>query len=253
MKSPEAIICTSPEKLEFAKNLAKKHKLPLLDEIQGQLFFGISLKVGNQIQIHDPEIGNPLEADFCSPAFIKRLGAGRKQPLGRACGLNKNQDLNILDCTAGMGQDMLALAAMGAKMTAVERNEFVYVLLEDAYFRAAEHPTLQKVLENCPLPIKGNAIDLIKQSDAGRWDVIYLDPMFSGYKRKALPKKSMQLFSEVCGTDEDAGDLLTTALEKSGKRVVVKRGNQAPLLNGFKPDHQIKSQRVRFDVYISAN
>jgi len=244
-----AVICSSPDRLVQARELAQSLKLPLFDSEQGQSLSGAVLLLGERVSLSNPELGAPLQADFCSPDILRRLHAGRKQPLGRACGLHKQSGLRILDCTAGLGQDMLILAAMGARVTPLERNDVIYLLLEDAFHHADGDPVVLQALSRCERPRRENALEFLG-STGEYWDVIYLDPMFSGYKRRALPKKNMQLLAAVCGGDEDADQLLALALRHANRRVVVKRSPQAPLLDNREPDLQIKGSRMRFDIYL---
>lgn len=251
MKLPQAIVCTDPDRASQARKLADKYELPLLDKTQGQLFNGLMLVLGERIQLHNPQIGAPLEINFNSPAVLNRLTASSKQPISRACGLHKTRELKILDCTAGMGQDMLTLAAASAKVTPVEQQEFIHLLLLDAFQQKNDSALLQKALANCELPALGDAYRFLQEHPNANWDVIYLDPMFSGYKRKALPKKAMQLFSDICGESQEPEALFTLALGRATRRVVVKRGALAPYMAGLEPDHQIKGKSLRFDVYMA--
>ena len=227
-------------------------ELPLFDSEQGQFFNGYRIIFGQQIRVStaDDEMSLTLELD--TPALLSRLSAGKKQPLARACGLHKRKNLRILDCTAGLGQDSLTLAALGAQVQPLERNPAVHALLNEAISRENQNERLSSALANCLAPIRNNAANYLASSEAGDWDVIYLDPMFSGYKRKALPKKSMQLFAAICGDDNDADQLLPLALNKAKSRVVVKRANQAPFLDTKEPDLQVKGKSMRFDIYLKA-
>lgn len=251
MKLPQAIICNSPHRLTEARALAQKFQLPLLDHEQGLSFSGCCLSLGEQLELQDTTLGNPVFVSFDGTDMIRRLNAGRKQPLARACGLHKERDLHVLDCTAGLGKDMLTIAAQGAKVTPLERNEIIYLLLQDGFTRSAKATVAREALQRCELPKNADAHQWLENCDAC-FDVIYMDPMFSGYKRRALPKKSMQLLAEICGEDNDASKLFDLALKKARRRVVVKRSPQAPLLSEYPPDHQLKGNRMRYDIYFTA-
>jgi 16S rRNA (guanine1516-N2)-methyltransferase len=81
-------------------------------------------------------------------------------------------------------------------------------------------------------------------------ETIYIDPMFPP-KRKAsaLAKKDVRLVRRVVGDDPDAGELLAIALDRAQRRVVVKRPSHAEPLADRRPDFEIASKLVRYDVY----
>ena len=106
-------------------------------------------------------------------------------------------------------------------------------------------------------------------------DVIYLDPMFPGEGRTALPRRELQLLRELTGDDDTGAGLLALARARARRRncagrigqaaggqggrrpgrarrrVVVKRPLHAPTLA---PDTSLvfKGRAVRFDVYLIA-
>ena len=79
-------------------------------------------------------------------------------------------------------------------------------------------------------------------------DVIYLDPMFPGRRKKALPNKRMQYLNMLLGESEpfDAS-LLELARQRARNRVVLKRRLKDPEL--LAPDWALKGRSVRYDVY----
>ena len=85
----------------------------------------------------------------------------------------------------------------------------------------------------------------------GPVDVIYLDPMFPGEGRTALPKRELQLLRELTGDDDGGAQLLALARTRARRRVVVKRPLHAPAL-AADVDLCFKGRAVRFDVYLSA-
>ena len=189
--------------------------------------------------LHRPDYG-AIGADWLGAEMRSRIKAGKKQLLARACGLGKHPGLSILDATAGLGRDGYTLCVLGARVTLCERHPLIVELLRDAAARA------------------GAAID-IRHAEAralltggGRWDVVYLDPMYPQKTRSALPGKEMQLLRELTGGDADAGQLLEPALAAAGRRVVVKRPRHAPLLTQRQPSLQMHSNLARYDVYLTA-
>lgn len=69
---------------------------------------------------------------------------------------------------------------------------------------------------------------MLGAADLGPVDVIYLDPMFPGEGRTALPKRELQLLRELTGDDEGGAQLLALARTRARRRVVVKRSLHAP-------------------------
>src|SRR5690625_7768177 len=61
-------------------------------------------------------------------------------------------------------------------------------------------------------------------------DVVYLDPMFPERHKSAEVKKEMRAFHQLVGRDDEADDLLLSALGQARYRVVVKRPRTPPLL-----------------------
>jgi 16S rRNA (guanine1516-N2)-methyltransferase len=60
----------------------------------------------------------------------------------------------------------------------------------------------------------------------------------------------MQILQILIGDDQDADELLETALLCAGNRVVVKRPRLAPALADKAPSHSITGKTSRFDVYL---
>tara|TARA_Y100001960_G_C14769963_1_gene879343 strand:- start:540 stop:1238 length:699 start_codon:yes stop_codon:yes gene_type:complete len=196
--------------------------------------------------------------DFTSKKALKRINEPGilKQDIAKAIGFNKSKDLTILDCTAGLGRDSFIFASITQKnVTMLERNPTSFALLENGLQR------LQKVDDNQQLKTIADKLTL-NNTDAAEflaksenYDVIYLDPMFSGenQKKSAKVKKEMAFFHQTVGNDEDSDPLLPLALAKANKRVVVKRHIKAPYLNNQKPNLEFKGKTNRFDVYLIIN
>lgn len=191
--------------------------------------------------LHHPLFG-PVCADWNSPEMKRRIGGGKKQLLARALGLNKKNGLRILDATGGLGRDAWTLAALGAQVTVVERNEVIFRLLQDAHRRAAEINS--DIAQRLSL-IHADARSVMKQD----WDAIHLDPMFPHEGKTALPSKELQILRELCGDDSDAHALLADALP-AASRVAVKRPLSAPCLANLKPKLALKATQMRYDIYL---
>lgn len=196
--------------------------------------------------LHHPRYG-AIHANWLSPDVVRRIAAGKRQPLARACGLRKQPHPHIIDATGGLGRDAFTLAALGARITLIERHPLIFELLQDARVRAIEQAKLAATAQRISL-LQADARDWLAATHSG-FDAIYLDPMYPDDGKAALPSKEMQILRELTGGDNDADQLLTIA-RASGQRVVVKRPRHAPPLADVPPDTTFNSPRLRLDVYL---
>ncbi len=195
----------------------------------------------------------PVETDLTGGRLGHRLRrVGRHQDLARAVGLHRSPPGQVLDLTAGLGQDAAVLAGLGCELLLAERSPVLHALLE----RGIEHALATggegaRAAARMRL-LAADALDVLAETvpaDA----VVYLDPMYpepAGRGRTAAPRKEMQVLRAVAGADTDADALLPAALEAGARRVVVKRPRLAPPLAGRLPDHRILGRSTRFDVYL---
>ena len=182
---------------------------------------------------------SPLRVDF------EQIGSHGGGGLLRAARV-KNRPARLLDLTAGLATDAWRLARAGFEVIACERQPVIHALVQDALQRAPRLPppgSLALVL--------ADARAMLGAADPGSVDVIYLDPMFPGEGRTALPKRELQLLRELTGDDDGGAQLLVLARTQARQRVVVKRPLRAPAL-AADVDLRFKGRAVRFDVYLSA-
>ncbi len=195
------------------------------------------------------EDGSRLFLDFVSDrAHYQKAHRGKSELIAKATGLAKGLT-QIWDLTAGLAEDAWFLVRLGATVTAYERQPLIVALIQDAHNRALQNPFTKPLALRLHL-IAGNAIDILKAlPDGGGPDVIYLDPMFTFKKEKnALPRKEMQIFRSIVGSDADSLELLTQARRVARERVVVKRPlKEAPLIEGVQ--HRFEGTTVRYDLY----
>jgi len=204
------------------------------------------------IEIRAPELGNAIFIDFIhgKNAHRRQFGGGRGQPLAKAIGLKKGATPTVLDVTAGFGRDAFVLATLGCKITLIERNPLIAILLDDALTRAIEDHDSKEIINRMSL-INTDAITYLQSIDSSLFpDVIYMDPMYPSREKSALVKKDMRLLHQLAGPDTDSGELLSISRQTAQKRVIVKRPKSAPFVGKQKPSTSIESKNTRYDIYI---
>ncbi len=188
--------------------------------------------------------------DFTLPAYQQRLQQrGRKNdPLAKAVGLSKQKELRILDMTAGLGKDAYWLAHCGASVQMLERHPLLAECLEHAVQLLAQDSEGVDVAKRMQVQ-QADALDFLQAVAPGQFDVAYYDPMFPERKKSALVKKDMQIMQALHDEDILSENVIATVLKKIPK-LVVKRPISADFLEGIAPQHQIKGDKIRYDVYI---
>ncbi|MGB0744183.1 MAG: class I SAM-dependent methyltransferase [Opitutales bacterium] len=190
--------------------------------------------------------------------YRRAKGGGRSEMIARAVGLKGGKSPNVLDATAGLGVDAFVLASLGCTVTMLERVPAVSALLQDGLARsrryaAEQDADLADILGRLQFIERDAAAYLDSLGEADLPDVVYLDPMFPERKKSAAVKKEMQLFHQLIGPDDDAGQLLESALGRAQKRVVVKRPRIASPLSGREPSHVLEGKRNRYDIYLASH
>ena len=240
-------------RLQQAKDFCDANDLPLLknksDSYDLQLIFHDDL-----VELYDRQLNTSISIDFLKGTLAHRqqFGGGRGQAIAKAIGMRSGVTPSVLDTTAGMAGDAFILATLGCSITLLERSPIIFALIEDAVQRASLSESFAEVLEQGFTIANREANEYIReQVEAGISppDVIYIDPMYPHKKKSALVKKDMQILQRLHGTDDNAGELLDSALAYARKRVVVKRPIQAETISEKKPNTCIKSKKTRYDIY----
>ena len=194
---------------------------------------------------------SPVLVDFFDRAFQRRLAAGLQgQLLGKALGLKNLRTPTVLDATAGLGTDSYLMAHAGCLVTAIERSSAIFALLEDGLRRAVQAVGVQASGSEaaCRIEIRRGDFLLMDLPDKA-YDVVYLDPMFPGDRRKARSGKEMTMLQNIATEDQSESGLLSQSLRCARRRVVVKRNRRSRELAGMKPTLKFQGSRLRFDVY----
>ncbi len=246
------------------RRLAEYWRLPWIQTVPSDHHGVFLLRVsdcthapGYRIDLAAAEPGMaPLTIDFDSARLAYRIsrGGGRRQALARALGLGSARSApRLLDLTAGLGQDAFVAAALGARVTMVERHPAIAALLDNALERAKdalrERPgQMQQAVHRLTLA-HADAVEYIaRPAICAMTDVVYLDPMYPQQDRSARVKKGMALLQQLLGDEADnSRRLLQAALAGSIRRIVLKRPKTAPVIGT--PVGQVRSRTTRFDLY----
>ena len=152
------------------------------------------------------------------------------------------------DATAGLGEDSFLLAAAGFQVTLCEQNPVIYALLADALKRGREDERLMPILSRMMLCF-GDSIPRLQEAN-GKYDVVYLDPMFPMRQKSGLIKKKFQLLQQLEAPAENGEELLSAALAAKPKKIIVKRPKNAPPLGGNPPSYAISGDTIRYDCIV---
>ena len=187
---------------------------------------------------------------FIEGSFARRARQST-QALLKACN-NKQRNIDrILDLTAGWGIDSFTLAWHGQQVTLLENCELLYQILAYSHSCLAAQSQTEAAAAS-RMSIKNiNSINyLLSLPPDDQFDCIYLDPMFPRRRSGAKPAREMQILQALT-SNTDIDDCFDLALQKAGRRVVVKRPLKAPSLSTSKPDMVYREKTVRFDIYLT--
>lgn len=192
--------------------------------------------------------GMELRGDFSR--MLPRLRHDRlgRELLVKAARVRGIDGPTAVDCTAGLGEDSLLLAAAGFRVTLFERDKTILALLADALERAAADPQLADIVARMEL-VGGDSIEGLA-SLGFTPDVVYLDPMFPGRTKSAAVKKKFQLLHHLEQPCEEEEVLVQAALAAHPRKVVIKRPPKGPELAGVKPSYTVSGKAVRYDVLV---
>ncbi len=246
------IFAATTDALLKAEEVAFQLGLPLIQERSSK---AIVLEINSEniaIAYTAPKSPGATFVDFVGGkmGYRNKNSSFKDQDIIKACGIKKGMRPSIVDATAGLGRDGFVLASTGCKVTLLERNPIIAILLEDGIRRANENSTTTEAAANIRMHCINSSSFINSIADGDRPDVIYLDPMYPHRTKSSLVKKEMRVLREVVGDDYDSNTLLKAALDKALKRVVVKRPKGAEYLADKKPSMSFDGKSTRFDVYL---
>lgn len=255
-KAQVAVAYVHKTDVDQAKQIAQRWHFDYIGDIAAASNFAeltFVLQVNDQtlelVKLDEPKLA-PIKVDFVDGAVghRRKFGGGRGQDIAKAVGLKHGFNPHVLDATAGLGRDAFVLAALGCKVTLVERNPVVAALLEDGLARAQLNADINEIALRMTLIHQSSTQDMPQLDDI---DVVYLDPMYPHKEKSAQVKKEMRVFQHLVGADLDADQLFAPALALAEYRVVVKRPSYADYLANQKPSTEVKMKKNRFDIYVN--
>lgn len=194
----------------------------------------------------------PYHIDFLSKQMLYRVkdASLKNELIGRAIGYKPAQQPAIIDATAGLGRDSFILAALGFRVTMIERSPIIYALLQDALERAKKHRLTNAIVSRLCL-IHADATEWLYQLSPENYpQVIYLDPMFPSRQKSASVKKEMIILQELLTKDIHHEKLFNAAMTRTQKRIIVKRPRLSEPIMNKTPSFSLRGNSSRFDIYI---
>ncbi len=195
--------------------------------------------------------------------FQRQKRSFKKDLLCRALGYRGQENFKVIDGTLGLGKDAVHIISFGIRVLGFEINPVPFCLVREALARAsrefsneiAKHPDAVKEASSNHFIDPGEFME-IRLMDSLKGvllfsegvEALYLDPMFENTKNKSKPGKSMVFLRDVTHEICSVQRVITQALNRGIKRVVVKRSVNGDYLHG-KPDFLYRGKLVRYDVY----
>ncbi len=207
-----------------------------------------SLIKENGIWILKSGNGQSFTIDFDNNKIdYQRKNISKKNILAKAIGL-KSTPTRVLDLTAGLGIDAIHLSMLGCEVVSLERNPDLFVLLDQAW-KNSVRPEVKKIKF-----LQADARAFLTSHGSTlqeNFDVIYYDPMYPEKKKSALPRKEMKMFRELVGSDNDIDEVIELVLQMGFKRFVIKRPNNAEILNLKQKPIVFSGTTVQYQVFLS--
>ena len=209
------------------------------------------LNDGLVINLQQPPDNIHYKHSYSEHHFLKRAEQSN-QALIKACN-NKARNINtVLDLTGGWGMDSFILAYHGHNVTCIEQNQLLHMINAYSLNRARVIKRSAMAASRIAM-IHGNSIDFLQNAgEIDSFDCIYLDPMFPEHKSSAKSTKGLQILQKLT-QNQDIKACFDLALQKAGKRVVVKRPAKSPPIFDLIPDLVYREKTIRFDVYLNPN
>ena len=231
--------------VDYLINVLGASEANIVNTYPEQPSFFIYKENGLHFAINSPQ-KKLIHIDFLKGQMGWRLKRTDHETLLKKALGKKKDNLTILDGTAGFLSDTLIFLALGHKVIACEQSRVLFMLLNDAIYRAREELIFLKNL----VLAHGNAIDIYK--NAKNVDLVYLDPMYPDSKKNAARSGSMNDIKNILEieTIKNLEDQIFFDFKKQEfKKIVLKRPIKSKIID-TNLNYQVKGKSTRFDVYI---
>ena len=237
MADIEGIKVVNPSLIKRAKELSKKYNIPLL----GSKSVEIYLSMDNQPILHSGE--DKLENSFTSGKFSTRISRYQSETLlKKAIGWHSTTQKHILDATGGLGHDSFILALLGQKITLLEKNTGLCILIEEALHNLPKLPYFNDAKNNISI-INSDSRTFL--SSVENFDIVYIDPMFNSKKKLKRTKQMEFLDNYLKEYDDPSAEFY----ESNFKKLVIKRELRATPSIKDCSALSFKGSSVRYDIY----
>lgn len=193
--------------LEFLDDCSEELK-EALNKKKQELKFDLSVVGGKLTFFHDNQ---EFFCDFLASKYLTEVKQNYSRsesvysflkPILKAAKADRKK-LRVLDLTAGLGRDLFKFVLAGHQVTAFERDPVLYLLLKDGLKRFLESEESKRIKKDFKLEgefiCELNFGDSVKalSFEKNKYDLIYFDPMFEDKRKKAAPKKNMQMIKKL--------------------------------------------------------
>ena len=237
MADIKGIKTKDPDLFQRAKDLSSKYNVPLLESEFPDI----------HINLDNPSVlcfnGMKLVNSFKKGKFYSRITKFQNEALlKKAFALQSVKAKKILDATGGLGHDAFILALLGQKVTVVEKNIGLCILLEEALNELPDYSYFDDAVSN--ITIKN--CDSRKFLDSAyEYDVIYVDPMFNSNKRLKRTKQMEFMDQYLAEYDNPSDDFFKSDF----RRLVIKKELRAPASIKDSSAISFSGSSIRYDVY----
>ncbi len=166
----------------------------------------------------------------------------------KAAKIKDRGNLDIVDMTAGMGEDSLLLAASGHRVTLLEKDPVIAELLRDTVKRAGSFSGLSEAVARMTV-VCADSKEYLEKKDVHP-DIVYLDPMFPEKEKNSLTKKKFQLIHLLEKPCSDEEEMLKAAVDSKPLRIIIKRPLKGPWLGDKKPSFSLTGKTIRYDCLV---
>ena len=237
MADIEGIKVVNLSYMKRAKELSKKYDISLLDSKSAETY----LFLDDQSILHSGS--NKLENSFTSGKFSTRISQYQGEDLlKKAIGWQSKTQKHILDATGGLGHDSFIFALLGQKITLLEKNIGLCILIEEALHNLPNLPYFKNAKNNISIINSDSRAFL---SSAENFDVVYIDPMFNS-KKKLKRTKQMEFLDNYLNEYDDPS---AEFYESNFKRLVIKKELRATSSIKDCSALSFRGSSVRYDIY----